>query len=340
MGKSRLIEELRARSSPVHALAVECDEYEAATPYYAFMNLLRGLLGLEEQGGQDDAKRLRAQVEAAAPHLVPFVPLLGVPLGIELPETAETRMLEDEFRKTRLEEVTRELLGMLLLEPTLIVFEDTHWLDEASADLLRALVAGLESRPWLVIATRRDQPSGFRAPEGAAADVLVLEPLEAEQAAELVHSTTEHAPLPPHEIAALAERAGGNPLFLNELVAARAGGLGELPDTVEALMLAEIDRLPPADRRVLRSAAVVGASFTEGLVAASVDEPPDPGVWRRLAEYVVEQPDGQLRFRHALVRDAAYEGLPYRRRRELHERVGLAIEGRAANLDDEAALLS
>src|SRR6266496_5757426 len=101
-------------------------------------------------------------------------------------------------------------------------------------------------------------------------------------------------------------------------------------------MLAEIDRLPPVDRRVLRCAAVSGATFTEDLVVASLDEAPDPGVWRRLADYLDEQPDGQLRFRHALVRDAAYEGLPYRRRRELHERVGRTLEARAPNPGDEA----
>jgi class 3 adenylate cyclase/tetratricopeptide (TPR) repeat protein len=341
MGKSRLIEELRVRSTPVHALWAQCDEYEASTPYHAFRAVLRGLLELEGEG-EGDAQALRARVEATAPHLLPLLPLLGVPLGMELPDTPETELLEDQFRKSRLEETTRELLGILLLQPTLMIFEDTHWMDEASADLLRALLVGLGERPWLVIATRRDQPTGFTAPESTAATALALEPLEAEQAAELVHAATEALPLPPHEVAALAERAGGNPLFLTELLAAaRApGGLQELPESVEALMLAEIDRLPPADRRVLRCAAVVGATFTEELVGASLGEPPDPGIWRRLAEYVDEQPDGQLRFRHALVRDAAYEGLPYRRRRELHERVGLTIEKRVERPEDDAALLS
>src|SRR5439155_22217837 len=83
-----------------------------------------------------------------------------------------------------------------------------------------------------------------------------------------------------------------------------------------------------------------GASFSEELVVASLDEPPDAGVWRRLGEYLDEQPDGQWRFRHALVRDAAYEGLPYRRRQELHERVGTIIEGRGAEPEDDAELLS
>jgi class 3 adenylate cyclase/tetratricopeptide (TPR) repeat protein len=341
MGKSRLIEELRRRATPVHSLSVECDEYEASTPYHAFGSLLRRLLELEELPGADDAELLRARVGASAPHLLPLLPLIGTPLGIELPDTPETKLLDERFRKARVEETVRELLGILLLQPTLLAFEDAHWMDEASADLLRELVRGLEERPWLVLVSRREQASGFSVPAGVEATMLELELLDPEQAAELVHVATEETPLPPHVVAALAERAGGNPFFLTQLlVAARSGGLDELPDSVETLMLAQIDRLPPTDRFVLRCAAVVGASFTEELVVASLDEPPDPGVWRRLAEYLEPQPDGQLRFRHALVRDAAYEGLPYRRRRELHERVGHTIEERTQKPEDEAALLS
>ena len=338
MGKSRLIEELRVRATPVHARSAQCDEYEVASPYFAFRGVMRALLELDADAGPDE---LRRSVETSATHLLPYLPLIGVPLGIEIPDTPETELLEDRFRKSRLEETIRELFGILLLQPALLIFEDAHWMDEASADLLRALVLGLEERPWLVVVTRRGVAGGFTAPEDADPIVLELEPLGAEQAAELVHAATEDLPLPPHEVAKLAERAGGNPLFLTELLAAaRSGGLDEIPDSVEALMLSEIDRLPPADRRVLRCAAVVGATFTEDLVVASLEEPPDPGVWRRLAEYLDEQPDGQLRFRHALVRDAAYEGLPYRRRRELHQRVGETIERASAQPEDDSELLS
>ncbi|HZO62235.1 MAG TPA: tetratricopeptide repeat protein [Gaiellaceae bacterium] len=340
MGKSRLIEELRVRAAPVHALSVECDEYETATPYHAFREILRSLLGLDVAHREDDGVLLRTAVEATAPHLVPLLPLLGIPLGIDLPDTDETRPLEGEFRRTRLEEVVRELLGVLLLEPTLMVFEDTHWMDEASAALLHSLLVGLDARPWLVIIARRDQPTGFSAAAEATA-VIALQPLAADQAAELVHAALEDVALAPHEVAALTERAGGNPLFLAEFAAAsRTGAVDALPDTVEAIMLAEIDRLPPADRGVLRCAAVVGVTFTEELVSASLDRPADADVWHRLAEYVDRQPNGAFRFRHALVRDAAYEGLPYRRRRELHHRVGLTIEQRAERAEDEAALLS
>ncbi len=343
MGKSRLIEELRATAEGVAVRSVQCEEYESASPYFSFRNLLREFIGsTAEDDPETIERRLRERVEVSAPQLMAWLPLIGVPFGLELPDTPETAPLADEFRKARLEEVTRELLGMLLLEATLLVFEDTHWMDDASADLLRELIKGLEQRPWLVVVARRDQPTGFAAPEDAAAAVIELEPLGAAQAAALAHAT-EETPLLPHEIEALTERAGGNPLFLTELmaVARQAGGMTELPDSVESLMTARIDQLSPTDRRVLRSAAVVGASFTKDLLdAALAPESPPPDVWERLGDFLVEE-DGHLRFRHALVRDAAYEGLPYRRRREVHGRVGGTIEERAGeHAEDEAELLS
>src|SRR5262249_5348686 len=152
----------------------------------------------------------------------------------------------------------------------------------------------------------------------------------------------EDVPLLPHEVEALTERAGGNPLFLKQLLAAAQQGEGvdELPDSLESLMMARIDRLSPVDRRVLRCAAVVGATFRPTLVAAALEEDAgDDDVWSRLEEFLVKE-NGAFRFRHALVRDAAYEGLPYRRRRELHERVGETLECEAAEPEEEAAMLS
>jgi class 3 adenylate cyclase/tetratricopeptide (TPR) repeat protein len=344
MGKSRLIEELRANAEGVSVRSVQCEEYESATPYFSFRHLLREFIGgTVEDDAETSEQRLRERIEVSVPQLTPWLPLIGVPFGLELPDTPETAPLADEYRKARLEEVTRELLGMLLLEATLLVFEDTHWMDDASADLLRELIKELEQRPWLVVVARRDQPTGFAAPEDAAAAVIELQPLGAAQAAALAHAATEETPFLPHEIDALTERAGGNPLFLTELmaVARQAGGTTELPDSVESLMTSRIDQLSPTDRRVLRCAAVVGGSFTKDLVdSALAPESPAPDVWERLGDFLVEE-DGHLRFRHALVRDAAYEGLPYRRRREVHGRVGGTIEERAGeHAEDEAELLS
>ena len=318
MGKSRLVEELLNRATDIRVCSVQCEEYDASTPYLAFRRLLLDVIASGADKAADVERLLRERVAATAPHLERWLPLLGVPLGLELPDTPETAVLSDEFRKTRTEEVVRELLGTILLEPTVLVFEDAHWLDDASSDLLRQLTEGLDLRAWLILVTRLDQPTGFAAPESSRPVVIELEPLDASHAAALAHAATEDLPLLPHEVEALTERAGGNPLFLQQLlVAARQSeGLAELPDSLESLMMARIDRLSPVDRRVLRCAAVIGATFQPALVDAALEEDAgDEDVWSRLEEFLVEE-DGILRFRHALVRDAAYEGLPYRRRRD------------------------
>ena len=136
-----------------------------------------------------------------------------------------------------------------------------------------------------------------------------------------------------HEASAIADRAGGNPLFLQELVtSSRAPEEEALPESVEAVVATRIDRLPPGDRALLRYAAVLGATFSAELVTEVLTEDQaastDAEAWDRLNEFVERDPytPGAFRFRHALFRDAAYEGLSYRRRGELHAKVGEAYE--------------
>ena len=112
--------------------------------------------------------RLQHRVEGNAPGLTPWLPLVGIPLDLAFPATPETERLDARFRKARVEEVTAELLALALPTPTLLVFDEAHLMDDASADLLRALVAGIADRPWLVVTTRHDDdPGGFAAEPGA-----------------------------------------------------------------------------------------------------------------------------------------------------------------------------
>src|SRR5262249_20216161 len=146
------------------------------------------------------------------------------------------------------------------------------------------------------------------------------------------------AQLTDEELATLTERGAGNPLFLQELASAGGAESGEqLPETVEALLATRIDGLAPGDRTLLRWASVLGAQFHySDLAAVLADDPSaahDAEVWDRLTEFVERDPAvaGGFRFRHALIRDAAYEGLSFRRRRELHGRVGEMLEERHAD---------
>jgi tetratricopeptide (TPR) repeat protein len=141
----------------------------------------------------------------------------------------------------------------------------------------------------------------------------------------------------------LARRSGGNPLFLQELLSAtRVAGTTEgLPDTVEAMVTAQIDQLASDDRRLLRVASVLGLRFRARLVEELLDGTvTGPSAWRRLSEFVTQDGTGFYRFRHALMRDAAYEGLAYRRRRDLHFRAGETIERERATDDADLDLLA
>src|SRR5262249_11412952 len=121
----------------------------------------------------------------------------------------------------------------------------------------------------------------------------------------------------------------------------------QLPDTVESLVATRIDRLAPADRALLRWASVFGVSFSGSLIAEVLEDDPTVAAaseaWDRLGEFVERNPEipGAFRFRHALIRDAAYEGLSFKRRRDLHGRVAEVIESRGPGRpEDEAELLS
>jgi tetratricopeptide (TPR) repeat protein len=340
MGKTRLLSEFRAEAPDLPNLVSGCEPYESSIAYLPIRRLLRLLLG----AGQDVsglADRLREDVAQRAPELLPWLPLLAIVADAEVPMTPEVRDLGDEFRKAKLEEVTIDYLASSVTDPTIVVTEDVHWMDEGSADLLRAIAGRISELPWLVCVSRRDEETGFVLPEAPRSTSLRLTPLTEDALGSLIDVATEDAPFPRHEVAELSSRSGGNPLFLQELLhAAKSAGTVEgLPDSIEGMITAEIDRLPSRDRRILRYVSVLGMAFDGGLARALFDEQDDVdiGVWRRLAAFVEDQGAGRYRFQHALMRDVAYEGLPYRRRKELHARVGNAI---LASTPDQAEVLS
>lgn len=347
MGKSRLIQELLRDAGDLLVVSGPSGSYEAKTPYYPFRTLLRGLLGISRV---DDvartAERLAERAHSGAPHLVPWLPLLGLVLGVEFPPTRETDELDERFRRTRLEEVVVELLEVALPTPALLVFENTHLMDDASRDLLARIEHGLDDRPWLVVVTRRDVETGYR-PTGAGGRLvsLPLTPIGGDDALSLLDATSRAAPLSAHTMAAIAQKAGGNPLFLKALVAAasRASRDDELPDSVEAVLTSEVDRLPPDARTLLRYAAVLGVRFSEqmlrGVLEASDSTVADADL-ARLGGLIEPDGEGLWRFRHALIRDVAYAGLPYRLRRLLHEHAGRVLAATAANVEEVSERLS
>jgi class 3 adenylate cyclase/tetratricopeptide (TPR) repeat protein len=348
IGKSRLTDELRRRAgADMPQVTITCDPYEASTPYAAFWWLLHDLLGVAPDAGPEQVvANLEERVREGAPELLPWLPLLATPLDIDLPDNPGTANLAPEFRRDRVGDVTATFIHLMMPTPVLVVVEDVHWMDSASQSVLLRIVEGLPTRPALVCATRRDEETGFEAPALDHVHTLRPEPLTKEQAAAALVAATEDSPLRPEEVATLAERAAGNPLFLAELLATAnaTGDVASLPDSVDAVITTQVDLLPPAYRRLLRHASVLGRSFSMNDLRAVADPDlpiADPATWRELESFVTFTAPGALAFRHALLRDTVYAGLPFRRRRELHARAGDAI---AANLgdhaDSEAELLS
>jgi len=345
IGKSRLVGEL-LDGVDATVLTARCEQYESSTAYFPFRRLLRTAIGLDADAPADlVAKRLEEHVSSSAPELLLWLPLLGIAMDLELAPTREVEELDEQYRKGRLEEVVTDLLAAVLTDPTVIVLEDAHVVDDSSADLLRRLAARLAASPWLVVVTRRDQESGYLPEPGEGKTTLRLAPLDAAAAHELVQLALDDHPLPPQSLADLAQRGGGNPMFLEALVrdASRAGSIENLPESVEALVTSQIDRLDPADRTVLRYAGVLGVMVDEAALAALLEEHDarvPAGAMRRLGDFLQRDRPGWLRFRNGLMRDVAYEGLPFRQRKVLHDQVGLAIERGSANPEDQCELLS
>jgi class 3 adenylate cyclase/tetratricopeptide (TPR) repeat protein len=347
MGKSRLLSEMLGRVGTASVLRAECRLYQSATPYYLVRGLLGGVLGLEGLSPEEAANALRDLVQERTPDEIPWLSLIGNPLNVEVDESAEVRQLDDEFRRPRAHDAIAHLVSAVLTEPCILVVEDTHWMDEASGDLLQAIIQRWSTTASLLCLTRRPGTDGFSLPEGIGMR-FELEPLSRSETEQLILAASEGAPLMSSQITQLANRAEGSPLFLIELLRALRQGseVETLPQSVEGLIGARIDRLPSADRNLLRRVAVLGAGFRFEQASAVLHEPEMSARWRaralrRLQEFLIMDSTGWVQFRHALIRDVAYGALPFRIRQALHARIGDAIRDNAGDFPEaQAELLS
>ena len=337
MGKTRLLEELAAHavSLKVPVFHANTGLYASRSPYLAVKAMLREIAGLAEtQSGIIAPGALEQRIAEIAPELAAWAPLIAVPLDTELPSTPEVDALGLQFRRARLDQAVTDFIVAALNGPALLLFDDVHLLDDASKSLLRVLTERAATSQVLVVAAH---PGGDSEP-GIVAVTLELSGLGTADARQLALSVADDLGVPGLGLEATIERADGNPLFLIELVSAlaRSGASSELPDSLEAIIAGRIDGLPPGARTAIREAAVLGALFDSSLVPGNLSD----AEWSRLDEVVERMGATTFRFRHRLFRDAAYEGLSFRRRRELHERAGLLIEARNEDTASVAELLA
>jgi tetratricopeptide (TPR) repeat protein len=237
--------------------------------------------------------------------------------------------------------------------PLVLVFEDLQWADDGVLDFVDHLVDWAGAVPLLVVCTARpellDRRPGWGGGKRNSA-IVWLEPLDDEETARLVHSLLERAVLPAETQAGLLARAGGNPLYAEEFVrmlADRGGGELPLPETVQGVIAARLDLLPPDEKALLQDAAVVGKVFWLGAVAAlsGLDRAEVEAALHRLEQrdYVVRSRrssvagETEYAFRHILVRDIAYGQIPRPARAERHRRAAEWIAALSAERSEDRA---
>jgi predicted ATPase len=225
----------------------------------------------------------------------------------------------EETRQRQLAALTNWVIAGARSQPIVLALEDVHWADPTTLDLLRGIAERGALAPLLVLMTARPE---FRPPWGGRShhSMISLVPLDRQQVREMVAELSARHALSKELVDGVTERAGGVPLFVEEvtrllLERGEQGGIHAIPPTLQQSLMARLDRLGPA-REVAQVGAVIGRDFSYALLRATagMDDAALQQALERLAEadiLLVQglPPESDYRFKHALILDAAYENL-------------------------------
>jgi adenylate cyclase len=354
VGKSRLAWEVRRAigDGDVTHLEAHCAPHADVLPFAVVDQLLRANFGVDE-GEPESAqlKKVESGVRALDPALEWTIPYLNHLLALPAPSLDADGLDQAQRRRRMIEAVKALVLGGAARRPILFVIEDLQWIDRNSEDLFAAIIDGLAGHRVMLLTTYRP---GYVPPwhDRSLHQRLVVDPLGDADTVAMVRALLEGRDASAAVRRLVVERAGGNPLFVEEIVrylrergvdAADAGGVSdvEVPASIHDLLTARIDRLPETLKRTLQLAAVLGAEFTlpllEAIAPRTVNLPSDLAELVRL-ELLRERetfPEARYAFTHLLIRQVAYEALLLKARAELHGRAAAALERLYADRVDD-----
>jgi class 3 adenylate cyclase/tetratricopeptide (TPR) repeat protein len=332
-GKSRLLLELRRRldQPALQWFVGHCVPYGRSTPYRPIVKSIRAACGFQDGAPPQAATdALDALLAPLGNRLREVAPVIRYLLGLQ-PSDAELAPLSPVDRRAAITRALDAVIEILAGRgPIVLVWEDCQWLDPVSAEYLASIAQRLPPGPMLFIMTYRPEDSPRTTARPTGEDVL-LRPLTTSQARTLVLRLASDQ-LPPDLVALAVDRAGGNPLFLEEVTRTlMESGTESVPPTVEALLRARIDRLAPRLKAMLGTAAVIGQEFSRALLEQVVGEAQDlAGALHELvSEGLLGESEGAadvFRFRQPLLQEVAYEGWLTHRRKALHRQIGETIE--------------
>lgn len=339
IGKSRLCRELRVRveSGGGRVLRGRSLSYGESTGYGAFADVVRQAAGIYETDRASDGREKLALRTSSLPGIdvTSITEALAAIAGLG-PGGLENRSVLFDAARRFVEALGSE-------QPTVLGFEDLHWAEGTLLDLVEHLATRVRDVPVLLLASARPELFDARPNLGGGLSAYTALPLDAlndTAAEELTRELLQGHTVAPAVLERISEVAGGNPLFIEELSTSVAEGTTDpthmLPTSVVSIISARLDALPQRERRLLMDASVIGRTFWHGVLAA-LDSA--PGLDEALSslearEFIRRQlvseieGDETYSFRHASIREVAYNTLPRAERRERHAAVARLIEER------------
>jgi class 3 adenylate cyclase len=346
IGKSRLVEEFRATLGETPHTFVELSSSQLLqnTPLHPIAEWGRQRFGADEPADRRLAD-LENTLRLIGLDAADYAPLIAPLVDIPLPEERAAKLAPEELRRRQLAALVTWFLAGARSQAVALAFEDLHWADPTSLDLMQTLAERGAQAPLFILATARPE---FRPPWSLRShhSVISLSPLDRADVVRMVAELAARHALSAEMVEGVSERTGGVPLFIEEVTrlllerGGEAGGLQAIPPTLQQSLAARLDRLGEA-REVAQIGAVLGRDFTYALLAAvaAVDnrgaalsergcnEAALQSALDRLAGADLLNAEGagheaNYRFKHALIQDAAYDSLLKSRRQALHRRAG------------------
>jgi class 3 adenylate cyclase/tetratricopeptide (TPR) repeat protein len=370
LGKSALLAELKRSNSNFTWLRGDSLSYTRSVSYYPWRQVIRQLVGANEDDSPAEVRYKLGYVCECCSLPCGDLPFLEAMLAVESEESVGVLMgFQGDALNQRMIDATRGFLGGLAVESQIvIVFDDLHWADEASLNLLLNVVDLSATQPLLFICMARPDHStaGWDSIQKIAGKVgdgfhsIELAPLQVNQTETLLGNLLGIMDLPDPIRNLIIEKAEGNPFFVEEIIRSlietkqifRENGHWRafsedakitLPNTLRGILSARIDRLPETSKHVLQTAAVIGRRFDARVLKllTSLHGGLDAHI-QYLKEFsLIEALQNEYAFRHVLIQEAAYESILLKKRAELHHRIGEIMEGiHAERIEEFAPLLA
>jgi class 3 adenylate cyclase/tetratricopeptide (TPR) repeat protein len=350
VGKSRLAEALAGRiaAEPHIRLRYFCSPHHQDSALYPVIAQMERAAGFEHVD-RPEARLAKLKALLAATTPMKDVALLAELLALPSTEPGPPLVVTPQRKKDQtFEALLRQVEGLSRQQPVLMMFDDLHWTDPSSQELLDRLMGRVVDWPVLLLAMFRPE---YQSPWVGQPHVtmVTLARLDRRNTTAMVANVAGSAALPPEIMEEIAERTDGVPLFVEELTKAvlesgaqRTAALSSVPNpalsvpaTLHASLMARLDRLGPAAKVVAQTGAAIGREFGYGLLAATTDLPESQ--LREALDRLTNSgllfvrgtpPESRYIFKHALVQDAAYRTLLRSRRQRLHASIAVALEDR------------